>query len=126
MDYASFTKPTVLIIDEEFNHQNNLKEIFDMLGFNTLTVNRNKEGVNLFTTYNDNIDLVFVHNTEPEKNGTSTLKKLKKVDPEIKILCMNEYKHEVDTEDQDFNNIGFIDTPVTMEHLIKGLNDVTK
>ena len=78
---------SILIIDDDESIRSFLKERLMYEGFNVLTANNGKEGMNLFN--NNQVDLVITDIIMPDKDGFETIIELKRICPDTKIIAMS-------------------------------------
>lgn len=82
-------KGTVLIIDDEEVICNAIREGFNRIGFNVLTANSGEDGIEIYK--NQQVDLVLLDMIMPGMTGEETYRKLKEIDPAVKVVVQTGY-----------------------------------
>jgi YesN/AraC family two-component response regulator len=77
----------VLIIDDESSIRKMLKKLLEKNGYQALEANDGKQGIALFKKHEP--ELIITDLIMPEKEGLETIKELKKIDPDVKIIAMS-------------------------------------
>jgi DNA-binding NarL/FixJ family response regulator len=85
-------KRTVLIVDDE-------EVVLDVEGlFNILKANSSAKACRLYKNKKDDIDLVILDMIMPGDNGAVTYKKLKMINPGIKVLISSGYWRDLNVK----------------------------
>ena len=79
-------KKTILIVDDEEVVLDVEGLMLKKMGFNILKANSSKKACNLYRNKKDHIDLVILDMIMPGDNGAVTYRKLKTINPGIKVL----------------------------------------
>ncbi len=117
--------PFILVVDDEFNIRNILKEIFEMNGFNVLTAENGKEGVELFEQHAHHIDLVILDMVMPVMNGRQAFKEIKKRKHDQKVIIISGYLSRDELQEILADGaIGFISKPFQIEDIINKVKNV--
>jgi len=82
---------SVLLVDDEERILTVGREICKALGYGVITVDSGKEALKIYKKNKKTINLVILDMIMPEMNGLETYLKLKKVNPEIKVLLSTGY-----------------------------------
>jgi len=82
---------SVLLVDDEQRALTIGKEICDTLGYSVITVNSGKDALQIYKAKQKDINLVILDMIMPEMNGLETFVKLKKLNPDIKVLLSTGY-----------------------------------
>ncbi len=77
----------ILIIDDEQQILNMLEQTLTRRGYDVTTAENGKEGIKIFN--NDSIDLVITDMIMPKKEGIETIKEIKLIKPETKIIAIS-------------------------------------
>jgi DNA-binding NtrC family response regulator len=77
----------ILIIDDEESFRRTLKNVFLKAGHEVADAVNGKKGTDHFES--DGADLVIVDLIMPEQEGLETIIKLRKIDPQIKIIAIS-------------------------------------
>jgi len=117
--------PFILVVDDEFNIRNILKEIFEMNGFHVLTAENGKEGVELFEQHAHHIDLVILDMVMPVMSGRQAFKEIKKRKKDQKVIIISGYLSRDELQEILANGaLGFISKPFQIEDIISKVKDV--
>ena len=77
---------TVLVVDDDEDFNNTLRDSLSDVGFNVLTVNSGLKAVKTLQYGNKNVDVVLLDYSMPVLDGTQTLKHLKDQFPNVKTI----------------------------------------
>ncbi|MFZ5994824.1 MAG: PAS domain S-box protein [Thermodesulfobacteriota bacterium] len=111
-------KETILLIDDEEVIRDMGKEALESLGYKVLLARDGSEALEIYVEKKDVIDLVILDIVMPRLGGKRTFKKLKEINPEIKVIISSGYS--VNGEAQDMLNsgaCGFIQKPYRVDEL---------
>lgn len=128
---ASVSKPlhkgkgTILIIDDEEIVRNVARDILHELGYDVLLASSGKEGVKIYADKKNAIDLVILDMIMPEMGGKETFKKLKEINPDVKILISSGYSKDSHEEViLDAGEAGFIQKPYNINAIAEIMKEV--
>ncbi len=96
---------TILLIDDEEMVIDISEMMLKKLGYKVLKAHNGHEGLQLFETNNSKIDLIISDLEMPKMNGKEVLDKLRKIDPQIKVMLSSGAL--IDTDERDVINEGF-------------------
>ena len=82
---------SVLLVDDEQRVRTVGEEICKTLGYSVITVASGKEALKIYKAKQESINLVILDMIMPEMNGLETFVKLKKLNPDIKVLLSTGY-----------------------------------
>jgi CheY-like chemotaxis protein len=82
---------SVLLVDDEQRVRTVGEEICRTLGYSVITVASGKEALKIYKAKQESINLVILDMIMPEMNGLETFVKLKKLNPDIKVLLSTGY-----------------------------------
>jgi PAS domain S-box-containing protein len=116
---------TILLVDDEEETAIIGKEILESLGYNVLTAGNGYDGVELFKENKDSINLTIIDLIMPRMRGGELFDRLKKIDPESKILLasgcnINDEAQEILQRGCD----GFIQKPFGAQKLSQKLVEI--
>ena len=77
---------TVLVVDDDDDFNNTLRDSLSNVGFNVLTVNSGLKAVKTLQYGNENVDVVLLDYSMPLLNGAETLEHLKNQFPNVKTI----------------------------------------
>ncbi|MFC1477180.1 PAS domain S-box protein [candidate division KSB1 bacterium] len=118
-------KATLLVIDDEENVRNILKQQLESFGYTVITAEDGNSGLKTYKKNRNKIDLVLLDMIMPNMAGKETYGKLRKLNPDVKVLLSSGYSHDDKTEEILREGvIGFVQKPFRMNELLKILNEV--
>ncbi len=82
---------SVLLVDDEQRILTVGKEICKALGYKVVTANSGKAAIEIYEEKKDDINLVILDMIMPEMNGLETFLRLKKLNPDVKVLLSTGY-----------------------------------
>ena len=99
--------------------------ILRKIGFNTLKANNSVEACSLYEDKKEHIDIVVLDMRMPDENGTDTYKRLKRMNPDIRVLIStgSEKDRDVDEILNDGQN-GFIKKPFKFDEFTSNVNTI--
>lgn len=111
-------KKCILIVDDEAIIRLTAKDLLDMLGYKVLLAENSNNCLEIIKEEGDSIDLVILDVKMPLMNGKDCYLKLKKIQPNLKII----FSSGILSEDEekllnDENVVGFIKKPYTIEEM---------
>jgi len=113
----------VLVVDDEASVCEIIRGTLESYGYNVLTADSGKNAIACYTDNQDKVASVFVDMIMPDMDGVATMRGLKRINPDIKIIATS---GEVTPEDQltsievDKNSF-FLEKPFTAEKLLQTL-----
>jgi len=118
---------TVLLVDDEDIIIDVGKPMLDKLGYKTLIAGSGKDAIEIYKSKKDQIDIVILDMIMPEMGGGDAYDKLRKINPEIKVLLSSGYSVDGQaTEILERGCDGFVQKPFNMKDLtqkIRGILD---
>jgi DNA-binding NtrC family response regulator len=116
---------TALIVDDEETMLDIESFILRKIGFNTLKASNSLEACRLYEDKKEHIDIVVLDMRMPDENGTDTYKRLKRMNPNIKVLIStgSEKDRDVDEILNDGQN-GFIKKPFKFDEFTSNVNTI--
>ncbi len=116
-------KRTALIVDDEETVLDIESIMLQRIGFNTLKANNSAEACQLYEDKKENIDIVVLDMVMPDESGANTYKRLKKLNPDIRVLITSglEKNGNVDEILNDGQN-GFIQKPFKFDELTNNID----
>lgn len=116
---------TVLLVDDEEHIAEVGQELLEALGYKTHVARNGQEAVELFEKYKDNIDLVLLDMVMPKMSGKEVFKRLKEIDPEVKVLLSSGYSLDGEAQElMDLGCAGFIQKPFRLKDLTRVLAQI--
>ena len=116
---------TALIVDDEEIILDIESFFLQKVGFNTLKASNSKEACRLYEDKKEHIDIVVLDMCMPDENGTGTYKRLKRMNPNIRVLISSglEKNRDVDEILNDGQN-GFIKKPFKFDEFTSNVNTI--
>ena len=116
---------TVLLVDDEDVIIDVGEEILRELGYNVLIARGGKEAVEIYSRNKDKIDIVILDVIMPEMGGGETYDRMKKMNPDIKVLLLSGYSIDGQAEEilQRGCN-GFIQKPFNVSKLSQTMREI--
>jgi PAS domain S-box-containing protein len=113
---------TILLVDDEPMIINVGKALLERLGYKVIIAASGMAAVNIYEADKDKIDIVILDIIMPGMNGIETYKRLKRCNPEIKVLFSSGYSmDEGSSEIMNLDTNGFIQKPYRFEKLSQKL-----
>jgi len=118
-------KRTALIVDDEKIMLDIESFMLQKIGFNTLKAINSAEACRLYEDKKEHIDIVVLDMLMPDEKGTATYKRLKKMNPDIRVLISSglEKGGDVDEILNDGQN-GFIKKPFKFEEFTCNIDTI--
>lgn len=82
---------TILLVDDEEAIADVTLQMINLLGYHVISVTSGREAVAVYRERNTSIDLVILDIIMPEMGGAETFDRLKKMDPNVKVLISTGY-----------------------------------
>ena len=116
-------KRTALIVDDEETMLDIESFMLQKIGFNTLKASNSAEACQIFEDEKDHIDIVVLDMIMPDENGACTYKRLKKMNPDIRVLISSAWEKDGKVEEilNDGQN-GFIQKPFKFDEFINNID----
>jgi CheY-like chemotaxis protein len=116
---------TVLLVDDEDVIIDVGEEILRELGYKVLIARGGKEAVEIYSRNKDKIDIVILDVIMPEMGGGETYDRMKKMNPDIKVLLLSGYSIDGQAEEilQRGCN-GFIQKPFNVSKLSQTMREI--
>ena len=116
----------ILIIDDEPHILLMLKKMLERTGYEIDLASNGKEGLDLFTRKPS--DLVITDIIMPEKEGLETIREMKRMQPELKIIAMSgggkiSAENYLETA-KIFGASRIIEKPFTQQHMVATVNQL--
>ena len=122
----SFAKcKTILLIDDEEMVVEITEKMLKKIGSKVIKANSGHEGLKLFQTYQNQIDLIICDMIMPMMDGLELVHRLREIDPCVKVLLSSGsliYEDEKDIKLRGFN--GLIKKPYKMNDLSEKIEKV--
>lgn len=118
-------RETILLVDDEEVLRSLGQEILTQNGYTVLLAFNGIEAIQLYEKQEGNIDLVILDMIMPKMDGLETYKRLKEMNPFLKILITSGYSQDSQNYKEFRNGIeGFIQKPYKIDMLAKKVREV--
>jgi len=116
-------KRTALIVDDEEIMLDIESFMLQKIGFNILKAGNSAEACRLYEDKKEHIDIVVLDMIMPDENGANTYKRLKKMNPDIRVLVSSGLERDgsIDEILNDGQN-GFIRKPFKFEEFTNNID----
>nr|MBC8362099.1 PAS domain S-box protein [Candidatus Desulfatibia profunda] len=116
---------TILLVDDEKIIIDVAKELLKRIGYKVLIAKSGKAAVELYEANTAEIDMVILDMIMPEMGGGETYDRLKKINPDVKVLLSSGYSIDGQaTEILKRGCSGFIQKPFRMKDLSHKLREI--
>ncbi len=116
---------TALIVDDEEIMLDIESFFLQKIGFNTLKAGNSVKACSLYKDKKEQIDIVVLDMLMPNEKGINTYKKLKKMNPDIRVLICSGLEKDRDIDEilNDGQN-GFIKKPIKFDEFTSNVNTI--
>ncbi|MBA7613021.1 Sensor kinase CckA [subsurface metagenome] len=115
----------ILIVDDEESIRFLAKDILEGHGYTVLSAENGAKAINVYTKNRDEIDLVILDIVMPKMGGEKTFLRLKKINPEVKVLLSTGYSQNGKAKKiLDSGVKGFIQKPYQVNKLLSKVRSV--
>ena len=103
---------SVLLIEKDHNLREGLIELLGLADVTCLDAPSGYEGVSLFQSHQNNIDLVITDSNLLDKNGAMVVQELEALRPDVKVVILSGHdKIQLDFEFETHPNVSVIQKP---------------
>jgi two-component system cell cycle sensor histidine kinase/response regulator CckA len=115
---------SIFVVEDEDDLLKLTKEILERHGYKVITANDGKEAIALYLQNKEEIKVVLIDVMMPVMGGSASIRELRKVNPEIKIIAVSGLidKDRL-TEVADLAN-AFLSKPFTTKELLQTIHEV--
>jgi PAS domain S-box-containing protein len=111
-------KETVLVVDDELTILELAREILSQKGYGVVLARDGEEAVRLFGQYGESIGLAILDIVMPRMGGKETFKRLKAVDPDLKVIVSSGFSRHGQAQDLlEMGADAFVQKPYRAEDL---------
>jgi len=116
---------TILFVDDENMIIDVGKQMLEIMGYKILTANNGKQAIDIYKKNMAKIDIVILDMIMPDIGGSEVYDRLKKINPEIKVLLSSGYSvNGQATEILNRGCDGFIQKPFSIKNLSNKLKEM--
>lgn len=118
-------RPTLLVVDDEYNIRSMMKEIMEMYGFKVLTAGNGQEGVDIYKKHQNEIDLVILDMLMPVMDGRAAFNEIIRENPKQKVFIISGYSQKEDLEDiLEKGAIGYMRKPFKVGEIVNKVKEI--
>lgn len=122
-DYSMAGQEKILVIDDESDVLNFVKEVLDAQGYSVIVTDNPIYALDIFKQIHDSIDLVITDIIMPLVNGRELIKHFKMIKPEVKVIGISGYDAgKTGRKDRDID--AFIRKPFESIYLLSTMRRV--
>ncbi|PLX48898.1 MAG: hybrid sensor histidine kinase/response regulator [Desulfobacteraceae bacterium] len=116
---------TILLVDDEEMIIDVGGQLLEKLGYTILEAGGGKEAIQIYQENKDNIDMIILDMIMPDMEGSEVYDKIKKIDPEVKVLLSSGYSIDGQaTEILKRGCNGFIQKPFNLKSLSNKIREI--
>ncbi len=116
---------TMLLAEDEVEIRGLTKQILKGAGYNVIEAVDGEDAVNNFIKNKDKIDILLFDMIMPKMNGKEAYDRIKKIEPDIKILLTSGYPADFINKDGIYETgMNFISKPISPTALLKKVREV--
>ena len=121
----SQTQKTILWVDDEEIALEVWSQMLQKLGYKVLQARYGIEALDIFKKSKNSISLVILDMRMPGMNGCEVFDRLKKIQPEVKIIIVSGYMEEYDLCEISTRNFdGYLNKPFKLKELSNQIEEV--
>jgi len=118
---------TILLAEDSEQVLNLTKTILTKLGYNVISASNGTQAFNLLVSYKKPIHLILTDVIMPEMNGKDLYTKAQEIYPQIKVLYMSGYTHNLINDIKENNSeLTFIQKPFSTKNLAAKINELLR
>jgi len=115
--------PHILIVDEITANKIKLAELLAILKYRTYILTEEEDPLEIFEKHKSHINFLLLNMIRPEvPDGVQLLKRLKKIDPNSKVICMGDNTAKIDDNILKMDNFSLVNGTMNFYHLLRQLN----
>jgi len=113
---------SVLLVDDEETIRSTTARMLSSFGFAVIAAADGREALRLYAQHQDEITVVLLDLTMPHMDGEETFRKLRLIDPQVRVVISSGYaEHDITTRLGGDHAVGFVPKPYTLAELREGL-----
>ena len=115
----------ILVIDDEDMLRDVLKEVLDMVGLSALFASSGPQGIELFKSHKDRIQLILIDVLMPEMSGIETYNEITAIQPDMKFVFMSGFPDNDALAIQELpGDVAFIKKPFSVQQIISQIQQM--
>jgi CheY-like chemotaxis protein len=112
----------VLVVDDEVVIRDLTTDILEERGYEVLLAASGEEAIQRVVSEGDRLDLVILDLIMPGMNGIETLRRIREVRPEVRVLLSSGYRPEtLQSEVERSDVVGFVQKPYRVNDLLQAV-----
>jgi PAS domain S-box-containing protein len=116
---------SILVVDDEDQIREMAKKTLETHGYKIITANDGKEAISLYLKYKEKIKLVLMDMMMPIMDGSTSIRELHKINPELKIIAVSGLPEKDKLAKVDeAREYAFLTKPYSTEKLLRTIYDV--
>lgn len=116
---------TILVVDDEKEVRDLLKNQFEELGYSVIIAGDGKEAVEKYEIEYKNIDLIILDMIMPKLDGKETFRKMKKINPDLKVLLISGFsQNDKATDLLNEGVLAFAQKPFKIDEISKIIQSI--
>jgi CheY-like chemotaxis protein len=127
LDQYHIPKGMVLVVDDEEYVREVCREYLSEIGLISLSAENGSEALDIFKRHLNDIPLIILDLTMPQMDGVATLRELRRLKPDIKVIVSSGHATQASAENfsTDMPD-GFIQKPFQLQELREIINNLFK
>ncbi len=118
---------TILVVDDEPMIKDLARDILRRFGYDVLTARGGEDALILYGQWADKISIVLLDMVMPNMSGREVFRKLREMNPAVKVIVSSGYSHDRDADDLlKEGAAGFVQKPYRMADLIRVVGEVAE
>jgi len=118
---------TVLVVDDEPSITDLAREILRRYGYHVLTAASGDEAVSMYESRAQEIAVVILDMVMPGMDGRAVFRRLREIDPAVKVIASSGYSHERDADELlKQGSAGFVQKPYRIAELVRVVGNVVE
>ena len=116
---------TLLVVDDEADIRDFIRDIFTEYGYKVLTAATGPEAIEAYHAHPGGIDLVILDMVMPKMDGRETLRRLREIDPGVRALLSSGYSQDGQAQKMMVDGVrGFLQKPYDVDLLLTTVRGV--
>lgn len=115
---------TILVVDDEETLRELTKQILEIYQYKVLTANDGTDAIATYAINRDKISLVLTDLMMPNMDGSTTIKTLRKINPNIKLMAVTGLIDGDLADEVKKQNIPVLAKPFTAQKLLKNIHNL--
>jgi PAS domain S-box-containing protein len=108
---------TVLVIDDDAKIRANLIDMLSALGYRVIEASGGKEGIEIYRTKQDEIDLIIIDMIMPVMTGAEAIEVFNELDSNVKIIISSGFHNEDSSIKNNSGVMGYLQKPFRINEL---------